>query len=269
VNALKKVFRPGSAWVRVNHRYPDREGGRILAPVGTPVRCQVERVHSDSVAFKLERGTIAYLSWPQPPLQVNISPDKVEISDDHGALLTYTAAPSLSEGQWIPKSYAIDDEECNCLGNAERLADENPKLRFTVGYAKLPGKRWGEHAWCVTPRGQIIDPYFQKLFPKSWRTIEYKEDDTVFDGHYEGYLEGYKGPVREYEGMTFSGSMPIFLTPERIVRTLLQEVEIDPGDVVTAYTKSNPFRSWLSGALQAGLGDDFQKRHWPERSANA
>jgi hypothetical protein len=94
---LKKIFKPGTVWTRTNHRFPYRRDGKIVEPTGSPVQVKVVRLYPDAVAFQLDHETISYLSWPQPPLEVRASPDKVEISDNQGILLTYVKVPSLSE----------------------------------------------------------------------------------------------------------------------------------------------------------------------------
>jgi len=94
-------------------------------------------------------------------------------------------AASLNiQKRWIPKNFCIDDE-FGCLTNAENLIRANHHLGFQVGRTRILGdKKWGDHAWCVTPKGDIIDPYFQWRFPKQWRLIEYVKDLSAFDGDF-------------------------------------------------------------------------------------
>lgn len=94
------------------------------------------------------------------------------------------AASKKVQAKWIPKSFRIDDE-FGCLTHAERLAKSNIKLTFQVGKTRIVGsKKWGDHAWCISPKGNIIDPYFQWLFPNDWKNIEYVKDSTAFNGEY-------------------------------------------------------------------------------------
>ena len=92
------------------------------------------------------------------------------------------AAPTQLQNKWIPKNFRID-EEFGCLTHAEKL-ERVKGLEFQVGRTRFPKDKWGDHAWCVTTRGSIIDPYFQWLFPDKWDQIEYQKDNTVFDGIY-------------------------------------------------------------------------------------
>ena len=93
------------------------------------------------------------------------------------------ASSKKLQGRWIPKDFRID-KEFGCLTHAEKLC-QNKKLTFTVGRTRLGKKdKWGEHAWCITKRGSIIDPYFQWRFPNEWHLIEYKKDPRVFGGDY-------------------------------------------------------------------------------------
>lgn len=93
------------------------------------------------------------------------------------------AASSKIQNQWIPKNFTIDDE-FGCLTNAENLAKKNPDLKLQVGRTRLIKEKWGDHCWCVNPKGKIIDPYFQYCFPTQWHLIEYKNDPNAFDGNY-------------------------------------------------------------------------------------
>jgi len=93
------------------------------------------------------------------------------------------AASIRTQKKWIPKNFLID-EEFGCLTHAERLESEVTRLTFQVGRTRFPGDKWGDHAWCVTPSGSIIDPFFQWMFPDTWHLIEYQNDNTVFDGVY-------------------------------------------------------------------------------------
>lgn len=95
------------------------------------------------------------------------------------------ASPLKTQKRWTPKGFTIDDEY-GCLTNSERLEKANPKLRLVVGRTRIIGERkWGDHAWCVTPKGDIIDPYFIWRFPSEWNRIEYVEDSSAFDGEFE------------------------------------------------------------------------------------
>lgn len=95
------------------------------------------------------------------------------------------AASLKLQRKWTPKNFCIDGE-FGCLTHAEKLA-KNKKLTFTVGKTRLGKKdKWGYHAWCVTMRGSIIDPYFQWRFPNEWHLIEYKNDPEAFEGEYNG-----------------------------------------------------------------------------------
>ena len=96
--------------------------------------------------------------------------------------------------KWIPKGFKIDDE-FGCQTAAETLAKRVPKLRMVVGRTRLQSERqWGDHKWCVTPDGTIVDPYFRWRFPDEWRDIVYKEDPTAFDGSYLDEAEEIPDP---------------------------------------------------------------------------
>ena len=90
------------------------------------------------------------------------------------------AASKKLQSKWIPKDFHVDDE-FGCLTNAERLEETIKGLRFQTGWTRFPGDKWGCHAWCVTSKGSIIDPYFQWRFPNEWHLIEYKNDDDAFE----------------------------------------------------------------------------------------
>ena len=89
--------------------------------------------------------------------------------------------------KWIPKDFRID-EEFGCQTCAEQLEASNPNLTFQIGRTRIGKDKWGDHAWCTNPYGDIIDPYFQWRFPNECNRIEYVIDHTVFDGLYE--MEG-------------------------------------------------------------------------------
>jgi hypothetical protein len=80
-----------------------------------------------------------------------------------------------SKNRHVPKQYRLD-LEFNCFTNSENLAKLNPKLTYVEGEARLKGDKsknaWGEHAWCVTKKGAVVDPYFEWKFPN--QTIEYR-----------------------------------------------------------------------------------------------
>ncbi len=97
------------------------------------------------------------------------------------------AASYKTQQKWIPVNYHIDDE-FNCLTNAENLS-EMTGLQLKVGRTRSPGEKWGDHMWCCTPRGAIIDPYYQWLFPQIWKLIEYAEDESAFDGVFSDLKE--------------------------------------------------------------------------------
>ena len=95
-----------------------------------------------------------------------------------------SAALPIIQRQSIPPGFSLD-MEYGCLTNAEALAEANPALRFVVGNTRIIGETtWGEHAWCETGEGQIIDPYFMQRFTSTWNRIEYVEDLAAFDGAY-------------------------------------------------------------------------------------
>lgn len=97
--------------------------------------------------------------------------------------------------KWVPARYRID-EEFNCLTNSERLADRNPSLTWVVGRARRRGsKKWGDHAWCETPAGQIVDPYFRHRFPDHYQEIECQRDSTAFDEQFDD---------RDFEAVTIA-----------------------------------------------------------------
>lgn len=124
----------------MNHRFPERKDGRIIAPAGTPVRCKVLRIHKDSVVFQLEHGAVSYLEWPQAPYQtVNATPEKIDISDSSGPLLTYT--PDTA----IPESAPVEPAFYQAMRQAteEFMKDE---AKFVYGGGR-PDKR------------RVADPY--------------------------------------------------------------------------------------------------------------
>ena len=92
------------------------------------------------------------------------------------------AASVKTQRKWIPKDFQVDDE-FGCLTAAEDLSEAVEGLTIRYGRTRLSGK-WGDHAWCTTPRGSIIDPYYQWAFPDLWHLIEYRLDDNAFDGNY-------------------------------------------------------------------------------------
>jgi hypothetical protein len=84
---------------------------------------------------------------------------------------TMKAASKKIQRKWTPKNFRIDDE-FGCLTHAEKLEEMVDGLKFKVGRTKFPeSNKWGDHAWCVTSKGSIIDPYFQWRFPNDWHLI--------------------------------------------------------------------------------------------------
>jgi hypothetical protein len=71
-----------------------------------------------------------------------------------------------SKNPHVPKEYRLD-LAFNCFTNAKNLAKMNPKLIYREGYCREKGKKgeWGNHAWCETAQGEIVDPYFEWKFP--------------------------------------------------------------------------------------------------------
>src|SRR3954468_17394055 len=74
----------------------------------------------------------------------------------------------------VPASfYPLNPGDENCLGHTERLVAANPELRQAMGYAKGNDGTWGAHTWAVSPKGEIVDPYFEWRFPNT--QYEYRE----------------------------------------------------------------------------------------------
>jgi len=73
-----------------------------------------------------------------------------------------------SKNPHVPAIYRLDLEFV-CFTNAQNLADMNTRLTYVEGLCRLKGDcskdAWGEHAWCVTPNGEVVDPYFEWKFP--------------------------------------------------------------------------------------------------------
>jgi hypothetical protein len=66
----------------------------------------------------------------------------------------------------VPAGYLLD-LGFNCLTNAENLALLSPGLHYVEGQARLRSgdTSWGDHAWCETAKGEVVDPYFEWKFP--------------------------------------------------------------------------------------------------------
>jgi len=73
-----------------------------------------------------------------------------------------------SKNPHVPKSYRLD-LEYNCYTNNENAAKLNPNLIVVYGWCRLKGDTskdaWGNHCWCKTKTGEIVDPYFEWKFP--------------------------------------------------------------------------------------------------------
>ena len=92
------------------------------------------------------------------------------------------AATRATQHRWIPARFRLD-LEFGCITNAERLHRSDSRLKLVVGRTRLGCGRWGDHVWCSTPRGAVIDPYFMNLFPDRWGSVEYVPDQSAFDGN--------------------------------------------------------------------------------------
>jgi hypothetical protein len=83
-----------------------------------------------------------------------------------------------SKNPHVPKNYRLDLEFV-CFTNAENLSRMNRNFKYVEGLARFKGDKsknaWGEHAWCVTKQGVIVDPYFEWKFPG--KKIEYRENN--------------------------------------------------------------------------------------------
>jgi hypothetical protein len=88
------------------------------------------------------------------------------------------AAPLRTQRKWVPQHFRLIKGPNRCYSNADNLIKAKPQLRQVRGITRLgKGDGWGDHAWCITPHGHIIDPYFIHRFPKEWQDIEYRFDD--------------------------------------------------------------------------------------------
>lgn len=80
-----------------------------------------------------------------------------------------------SKNPLVPANYRLNLEFV-CFTNAEKLA-RITKLRCVTGLCRQKGDTsetaWGEHCWCITKTGEIVDPYFEWKFPGA--TLEYKQ----------------------------------------------------------------------------------------------
>ena len=65
---IKKLFKPGTRWTRINYHFPFKscgpDGTLTVTPPGSPVPVTVHRVLPDGVAFALPSGEISHLAWP-------------------------------------------------------------------------------------------------------------------------------------------------------------------------------------------------------------
>ncbi len=77
----------------------------------------------------------------------------------------------------VPSSYRLDLEYV-CFTNAWNL-HLLTGYNYVEGKCRLKGDKskdaWGNHAWCVAPSGQVVDPYFEWKFPG--QQLEYKEEE--------------------------------------------------------------------------------------------
>lgn len=80
-----------------------------------------------------------------------------------------------SKNPLVPNTYRLNLEYV-CFTNAERLA-RKAKLRVVIGLCRMKGDQsnnaWGEHCWCISSKGEIVDVYFEWKFPGM--TLEYKQ----------------------------------------------------------------------------------------------
>jgi hypothetical protein len=87
-----------------------------------------------------------------------------------------------SENPLVPAAYRLDLEFV-CFTNAENLAALAPHLSYVEGLARLlddeSSNAWGEHAWCQTEAGEVVDPYFEWKFPG--QGIEYRALEIYAD----------------------------------------------------------------------------------------
>jgi hypothetical protein len=85
------------------------------------------------------------------------------------------ASSKRTQVKWISRSFRLIKGANRCISNAENLIKQNKRLRLVEGKTRLNKRdKWGDHFWCITPRGNIIDPYFMFRFPTEWKDIEYK-----------------------------------------------------------------------------------------------
>ena len=91
------------------------------------------------------------------------------------------AASVKTQKKWVPERFRLIKGPNRCYSNADRLARSNKLLRMVEGITRIDKKdKWGEHAWCITPSGSVIDPYFRHRFPKEWHYIEYRADGKLY-----------------------------------------------------------------------------------------
>lgn len=95
--------------------------------------------------------------------------------EDHERFELTGEQPSwTSANPLVPETYRLDLDFV-CFTNAENLADLTG-YEYVEGRARLVGGEsetaWGDHAWCVTADGVVVDPYFEWKFPE--KVIEYE-----------------------------------------------------------------------------------------------
>lgn len=84
---LRKLFKPGTQWQRVNHRFVTKVEPPI--PAGQAVTVKVARQQPDSIVFVLPSGDGSYLSYPGDSVQVKPVDGGVDLVDRLGTLLSY------------------------------------------------------------------------------------------------------------------------------------------------------------------------------------
>ena len=89
------------------------------------------------------------------------------------------AASKRTQKRWVPKNFRTLKGPNRCYSVADKLGRSNKRLTVVYGFARTNKHcQWDEHAFCVTPNGSIIDPYFMQRFD-DWATILYKLGDEL------------------------------------------------------------------------------------------
>lgn len=85
---LRRLFKPGTQWQRVNHRFVTKVEPPI--PAGQPVTVTVAKQQSDAIVFILPGGEGSYLAYPDAVnTRAEFVAGGVDLVDRLGTLLSY------------------------------------------------------------------------------------------------------------------------------------------------------------------------------------